>query len=71
MVLLVGMGCSDYLEWVMLINWVVVVDWLVLEVLLSIYDGIEIRLYIGGFVVMIGDGIVGYCDWLYIGVVFM
>jgi choline dehydrogenase len=67
----VGMRFADHPEWVLPTNWAVAPARPVLEVVLSLADGIEIRPYTGGFVAMVGDGTGGQPDWPHIGVALM
>lgn len=67
----VGMACSDHPEWVSPTNWAVAEGRPVLEVVLTTADGLEIRPYTGGFVVMTGNGTAGHRDWPHIGVALM
>ncbi|MBS4728781.1 mycofactocin system GMC family oxidoreductase MftG [Mycobacterium sp. SM1] len=69
--LAVGMACSDHPEWVSPTSWAVAEGRPVLEVMLSTADGLEIRPYTGGFVVMTGNGTAGHRDWPHIGVALM
>ena len=65
------MRCADHPEWVLPTNWTIAPARPVLEVVLSLADGIEIRPYTGGFVAMVGDGVGGQPDWPHIGVALM
>ena len=67
----VGLRCADHPEWVLPTTWTVAPTRPVLEVVLSLADGIEIRPYTGGFVAMVGDGAGGQPDWPHIGVALM
>ena len=67
----VGMRCADHPEWLLPTNWTVAPSRPVLEVVLSLAEGIEIRPYTGGFVAMVGDGTAGEPDWPHIGVALM
>ena len=67
----VGLRCADHPEWVLPTTWTVAPARPVLEVVLSLADGIEIRPYTGGFVAMVGDGTGGQPDWPHIGVALM
>ena len=67
----VGMRCADHPEWVLPTNWTIAPARPVLEVVLSLADGIEIRPYTGGFVAMVGAGAGGQPDWPHIGVALM
>ena len=52
-------------------SWPVASSRPVLEVVLSLSEGIEIRPYTGGFIAMVGDGSSGHPDWPHIGVALM
>jgi choline dehydrogenase len=67
----VGSHCADHPEWVLATNWAVKPARPVLEVVLSLAEGIEIRPYTGGFVTMAGGAGIGLPDRPHIGVALM
>ena len=67
----VGRRCSDHPEWVLPVRWADSPGRAVLEVVLSIADGIEIRPYSYGFATMTGAVESGQPDWPRIGVALM
>ncbi len=67
----VGRHCADHPEWVLATNWAVAPARPVLEVVLSLADGIEIRPYTGGFAAMVGDRTGGHPDRPHLGVALM
>ena len=67
----VGLRTADHPEWVLPTDWPVAASRPVLEVVLSLAEGIEIRPYTGGFIAMVGDGSTGHPDWPHIGVALM
>ena len=67
----VGLRTADHAEWVLATDWPVAPSRPVLEVVLSLSEGIEIRPYTGGFIAMVGDGSSGHPDWPHIGVALM
>jgi predicted dehydrogenase (TIGR03970 family) len=67
----VGMRCADHPEWVLPTAWGIAPSRPVLEVVMSLADGIEIRPYTGGFAAMVGAGRAGQPDRPHIGVALM
>ncbi len=67
----VGLRTADHPEWVLPTDWPTAPSRPVLEVLLSLSIGVEIRPYTGGFIAMAGDGGAGQPDWPHIGVALM
>ncbi len=67
----VGSYCADHPEWVLATNWAVEPARPVLEVVLSLAEGIEIRPYTGGFVTMVGGAVTGRPERPHIGVALM
>lgn len=66
----VGQRTWDHPEWVLPTTWTVAPQRPVLEVVL-VAEGVEIRPYTGGFIAMVGDGVLGRPDWPHLGVALM
>lgn len=67
----VGLRCADHPEWVLPVNWPGAPSRPVLEVVLSLAEGVEIRPYTAGFAAMVGDDTGGHPDRPHIGVALM
>ncbi len=67
----VGLRCADHPEWVLQTAWPIAPARPVMEVVLTLSEGVEIRPYTGGFVAMVGGGGAGHPDWPHIGVALM